>query len=499
MYIIDNDLLSIQEARILIENAREAQKLLSTFPQEKLDAIVEAMAAAVKSQGKELAILAQEETDYGRWQDKELMIRFISEAVPTKLREIKCVGIIKEDPVNGTMEVGVPMGVIVALSPATTPVPTTLYKALIAIKSGNAIVFAPHPRAKRTIGRVIDLMIQAAEKSGLPAGALSYLSTVTPAGAQALMEHPDTALIINTGVSEMLKAAYRSRKPVIYGGNGHGPAFIEGSANIQQAVADIIASKTFDNGLNAGTEQAIVVDSCIATAVKQELQKKGAYFMTAEEAQRLATALFSSNGSLDPEMIGKSAEVLAKRAGFTIPEGTVLLIAEQQYVSDSNPYSREILCPVLAFYIEADWLHACEKCIELLLKEKLGHTLVIHSQDEGVIHQFALKKPVGRVLVNTPAAFGCIGATTNLFPALTLGSGSTGEGITSDNVSPSNLVYIRRVGYGVRAVEELFKEGTKEPKETMAHQGELEAYSPKTEAIELLHQLVATVLKEIRG
>lgn len=458
MNIIDNDLLSIQEARILAENAREAQKKLVAFPQKKLDEIVAHMAEKISSHVRELAIMSSEETDYGKWQDKLIKNRFICSNLPEKLRDMRCVGIIHEDPVNKTMDIGVPIGVIVALCPATNPVSTTIYKTLIAIKSGNAIIFSPHPRAINTIGKTIDLLLEAALECGLPEGALSYLHVVTPGGTKELMNHNGTSLIMNTGVPGMLKAAMNSGKPVIYGGAGNGPAFIERTADIKAAVSDIILSKTFDNGVVSAAEQSVVVDRCIADEVKHEFQNKGAYFMSEEEAKKLGDLFFCPDGSADPQMVGKTAKALAKRAGLSVPEDTVLLISEQKYVNDTNPYAKEKLCPVLAFFVEDDWMHACEKCIELLITEMSGHTLVIHSRDEEVIRQFALKKPVGRVLVNTPAIFGSMGATTNLFPAMTLGSGSAGTGITSDNVSPMNLVYIRKVGYGVRKAEEITKE-----------------------------------------
>jgi acetaldehyde dehydrogenase (acetylating) len=496
MNIIDNDLLSIQESRILAENAREAQKTLATFPQEKLDEIVERMAEEIEKYASELAMMSSDETDYGRWQDKCIKNRFACKYLRTRLKNMRCVGIINEDKHNKTMDVGVPMGVIVALCPATSPVSTTIYKTLIAIKSGNAIIFSPHPRAKKTICRTLDILIRAAEGYGLPEGSLTYLHTVTPSGTVELMNHKETSLIMNTGVPGMLKPAYKSGKPVIYGGNGNGPAFIERTADIKQAVRDIIASKTFDNGIVSAAEQSIVVDSCIAAEVKRELQNNGAYFMTELEAQKLGSLLYLSDGSADAEMVGKSAQQLANRAGIVVPDATTVLISEQKYVSDTNPYSKEKFCPVLAYYIEDDWMHACEKCIELLLSERHGHTLVIHSRDEDVIRQFALKKPVGRVLVNTPAVFGSMGATTNLFPALTLGSGSAGEGMTSDNVSPMNLIYVRKVGYGVRKTEEIISGALAEEATSMCGSAQQEAYSP--ENIEMLQRILQKAIENLK-
>lgn len=457
MKIIDNDLLSIQESRILIENASEAQKTLASFSQEKLDEIVERIAEEISKHCYELAFMSHEETGYGKCQDKYIKNKLICKYLPEKLRGMKCVGIISEDKENKTMNVGVPVGVIVALIPSTSPVSTTIYNTLIAIKSSNSIVFSPHPRAKNTISKVLDIIIKVAEGYGLPSGAISYLHTTTIPGTIALMNHNETALIINTGVPKMLNIAYKSGKSVIYGGNGSGPAFIERSANIKQAVIDIIKSRSFDNGILPGSEQFIVVDSCVASDVKIQMEKHGAYFMSEEESVKLTSILFLRDGSLDSQMIGKSAIELAKKAGFIIPSNTLILVSKQKYVLNNSLYLKENMSPVLFYYIEDDWMNACEKCIELLLSERNGHTLVIHSNNEEVIKHFILKKPVGRVLINTPSVFGSIGITTNLFPALTLGSSSSGKGITSDNVSPMNLIYVRKVGYGVRCVDELDK------------------------------------------
>lgn len=453
MAIIDNDLLSIQEARILAENALEAHKIVSAFPQEKLDEIVECVADAVEKHAEALAVMSHEETDCGRWQDKFVKNRFVCGHARRRLKGMRCVGVIGEDRENRMMDIGVPVGVIVALCPATSPVSTAIYTTLIALKSGNAVIFSPHPRARKSIGTALDIMIEAAEAKGLPAGALAYLHTVTPSGTVELMAHKGTSLILNTGVPGLLAAAYGAGKPVIYGGTGNGPAFIERTADIRQAVSDIVTSKTFDHGIVSSAEQSVVVDGCVAAEVKLELKRHGAYFMTEEESRKFASLYFYPNGKVNSALVGVSALKLAQRAGFTVPEDARVLIAERRYVSDTDPFSREMLCPVLTFYVEADWLHACEKCIELLLSERNGHTLVIHSNDDEVVRQFALKKPVGRLLVNTPATFGGMGATTNLFPSMILGSGSAGQGITSDNVSPLNLIYTRKVGYGVRKME----------------------------------------------
>ena len=455
MNIIDNDLLSIREARILAERAKEAQLVLATYTQEQLDIIVEAMIREIKKHIKQLAVLSCEETDYGRWQDKYLKNKFVCEYIIKHIKDMKCVGVIDYDKERSIVDIGIPVGVIAAICPVTSPVSTTIYKAVIAIKSGNAMIFSPHPRAKNVMHKTLDILIKAAEESGLPSGALSYMSTISKVGTCELMSHSCVSLIMNTGINKLLEMSYKSGKPLIYGGVGSGPAFIERTADIDKAVNDIIDSKTFDYGILSAAEQSVVVDKVIENKVREAFIKNGAYFMNEDEEKRLGELLYNQDGSLNHHLVGKSASFLAEKAGFSVDDNIKLLISLQKYVSETNPYSKEKLCPVIAYYIEDDWRVACEKCIELLISEGKGHTLVIHSKDPWVIEQFALKKPVGRILVNTPATYGSMGATTNIFPAMTLGSGSAGTGITSDNVSPKNLIYVRKVGYGVRTIDEV--------------------------------------------
>ena len=468
--IADKDLISIQYARILAENAYEAQKKLAAFSQEQLDCLVECVASEVEKHIDSLAEMSYEETDFGNRQDKLFKNRFVCNQVLQQLKGMRCVGVISEDKQNQITNIGVPVGVIVALCPVTSPVSTTIFKTLIALKSGNAVIFAPHPRAIKSISRVMDIMIRAAEEHGLPEGCLSYLNTVTKSGTLELMNHPTTSMVMITGVPSMFHAARCVGKPIIYGGTGNGPVFIERTADIQQAVKDVIQSKTFDNGIASSAEQSIVVDSCIAEEVKRALRENGAYFMSQDESLKLAELFFYADGRRKKDMVGKPAQFLACRAGISVSDDTRLLIAERSHVVDLDPYSRELLSPVMAFYVEDDWMHACEKCIELLLHERNAHSLTIHSRDEEVIRQFALKKPVGRLLVNTPAAFGGMGITTNLFPSMTLGSSTAGYGITADNVSPLNLVYTRKVGYGVRQFTETVQCRGSEPADLQALQ-----------------------------
>ncbi len=493
--IIDNDLVSIQEARILAENAGNAQVELAAFSQERLDTIVECLADGVESHLRSLAMMSHEETDYGRWQDKFTKNSFVCKYVRQQLRGMRCVGFIHHNPKEGFCEVGVPVGVIASLCPSTSPVSTTLHNVLIALKSGNAIVFSPHPKARKVIGTLLDILIEIGTQCGLPDGAISYLHTVAKGGTTELMQHPAVSLILNTGVPGLLQAAYATGKSVIYGGAGNGPVFIERTADIAKAAQDIVASKSFDNGLLPSAEQSVVVDAPVARDVRRCLEQCGAYFMSDSESKKLAALFFEEEGDrVVRKMIGTSAVNLARMAGFPVPETTRLLIAERKYVTEQDTFLKLRYCPVLAFYIEEDWMNACEKCIELLLSEKNGHSLVIHSKDENVISQFALKKPVARVLVNTPASLGGIGMTTPLFPSMTLGSGVSGKGITSDNVSPMNLVYIRRVGYGVRNLETARQ---------LVEEAELQKDAMKSQKnsdidnMRLLHQILKQAIEEM--
>ena len=448
--IADNDLLSMQYARILAENAKEAQKKLALFPQEKLDHIVESIACEMEKHAAELASMSCEETGYGTAQSKEEKNLFVCRNVKEALRGMRCVGPLHEDRQGSIQDVGIALGVIAAVCPSTSPVSTALCKALMAVKSGNAIVFSLHPRALRTMSRTLDLVIAAATKAGLPEHCISYLSLPTRKGTAELMQHPAVSLILLTGVVDLLDIATASGKPLICCGTGNGPAFIERTADIRQAVADIILSKTFDYGIAPSAEQCVVVDAPVAEEVRRAFMDQGAYFMTEQEVRMLAERLFYHDGRHRPDMVGIDAPTLARRAGFEVPAGTKVLVAERRYVSDTDAYNRELLAPILPWYVEDDWRLACEKCIELLLFDREGHTLTIHSRDAEVIRQFILKKPVARVLVNTPAALGGMGMTTELFPSMMLGSGLSGRGLTTDNVSPMNLIYVRRVGYPVR-------------------------------------------------
>jgi len=444
----DKDLAARQEARILCHAAETAQKTLSGFSQEKLDKIVEAVAKAFSAASVELAELAVSETGFGNVDDKITKNRFASETVAKRIREMKCVGVLKEDVQEKLWEVGVPVGVIAAIVPSTNPTSTVCYKALIALKAGNTIVFSPHPKAVSCTLRAAKIVAAAAEKAGAPAGAVGCLSLASMAGCQELMAAPQVKLILATGGPGMVKAAYSSGKPAIGVGAGNGPAYIHHTADVKAALTCILKSKTFDNGTVCASEQSIIMEKGMEEAVKKAARSMGFYFMNPEEAGRLAKLLFRPTGALNPEIVGKDALKLAQMAHISVPSDTKILVAREEQAGPNYPYSMEKLCPVLAFYVMENEDAVLRKVIEVLEHEGAGHTFAMHAEDRNVVEKFALKVPVSRFLVNTPAALGGIGAATNLFPALTLGCGAVGGSSSSNNIGPMDLTNIRRVAWG---------------------------------------------------
>jgi len=453
----DKDLAARQEARLLCRQAEKAQHILADMSQQQLDAIVEAVAKAFSASALELAELAVRETGFGNVEDKIEKNRFASQTVAAAVRDMKTVGVLKEDAGEKLWEVGVPVGVIAAIVPSTNPTSTVCYKAIIALKAGNAIVFSPHPKALECTLKAARIVAAAAEKAGAPAGSVSCLSLASMAGCQELMAVEQVKLILATGGPGMVRAAYSSGKPAIGVGAGNGPAYIHNSADIPHAISCIAKSKSFDYGTICASEQSIIVEKSMEEAVRSEAKRQEFYFMDTQEAGCLAKLLFKPNGALNPEIVGKKAEKLAEMAGFSVPRGTRILVAREQEAGPTRPYSMEKLCPVLAFFVMDSEDAVLQKAIEVLRHEGSGHTFAIHAKDEKVVRKFSLKIPVSRFLVNTPAALGGIGASTKLFPALTLGCGAVGGSSTSNNISPLDLINIRRVAWGT-------EEKTEKPK-----------------------------------
>ena len=445
---LDKDLQARQEARDMALRAETAQKTLAAMPQEKLDGMVEAVAKAFHEKAYELAQLAVRETGFGNAEDKTTKNQFASKTVAEAVRGMKTVGVLKGGAGDKLWEIGVPMGVIAAIVPSTNPTSTVCYKALIALKAGCSIVFSPHPKAIECTMQAAKLVARAAEMAGAPAGSVNCLTIPSLEGCRELMSAPQTRLILATGGPAMVKAAYSSGKPAIGVGAGNGPVYIHHSADVDKALACILRSKTFDYGTVCASEQSIIVEKDMEQQVRQKAAEKGFYFMDKTQAGQLAKLLFKPNGTLNPQIVGQPATRLAEMAGFQVPRDTKILVAREQEAGPTRPYSMEKLCPVLAFFVMDSEDAVLEKAIEVLIHEGSGHTFAMHAADEKVVQKFALQIPVSRFLVNTPAALGGIGATTPLFPALTLGCGAVGGSSSSNNISPLDLINIRRVAWG---------------------------------------------------
>lgn len=444
---LDKDLAARQEARTLAAAAQTAQQSLAQMPQEKLDAIVEAIAKAFEAESVMLADLAVRETGFGNVDDKVTKNRFASRTLAQAIRGMKTVGLLSENPRDKLWEIGVPVGVIAAIVPSTNPTSTVCYKAMIALKAGNSIVFSPHPKALSCTRKAAEIVARAAEQAGAPKGSVACLSIPSLQGCQELMQAKQVNLILATGGPAMVKSAYSSGKPAIGVGAGNGPAYIHHSADVAKALACIARSKTFDNGTVCASEQSIIVEKPMEDKVRREGEKQGFFFMDGEQAGKLGRLLFRPNGTLNPDIVGRSAGKLAEMAGFSVPQGTKVLVAREEEAGPSRPYSMEKLCPVLAFYVMENEDAVLNMCIKILVHEGSGHTFAMHAEDREVIRRFAEKIPVSRFLVNTPAALGGIGATTGLFPALTLGCGAVGGSSSSNNISPMDLINIRRVAW----------------------------------------------------
>ena len=446
----DRDLTSISEARTLVRRAREAAPALAELSQEQIDAIVDAMAAAVTPQAEALARLAHEETGYGNVPDKIQKNLFASERIYQFIRPMKTVGVIRRLDDRKVIEIAEPFGVVAAIVPSTNPTSTAIYKILIAIKARCPIVISPHPAATRCITRAAEIMQDAARRAGAPDGSISWMSTVTLEGTQELMKARETAVILATGGMGLVRAAYSAGKPAYGVGPGNAPAYIESTADVAKAVRDIVTGKTFDNGLLCSSENSVVCDDVLVEEVKRQFVANGAHFLSPAEIDVLGRLLVTPQRLPNPKLVGRPATFIAQQAGIEVPPHTRVLIAELSGVGRDFPLSIEKLCPVLSFYVVRDWREGCERCKQILRYGGMGHTMGIHSRNDDVILQFGLRKPAFRIVVNTPTTLGSIGLTTGLDPSMTLGCGGYGGNITSDNISPRHLLNIKRLAYETR-------------------------------------------------
>jgi acetaldehyde dehydrogenase (acetylating) len=459
----DKDLQSVQQARDLVEAAHRAQTQLARFDQGKIDRACEAMAQAALREAARLGAMATEETGYGIPDDKREKNRFAAEDVWNYFKGLRTVGVINET--QDVMEIASPRGVVAGIIPSTNPTSTAIFKILIAIKSRNAIVLSPHPSAAKCINETARVMREAGVKEGLPAEAVGCMTTTSIEGTEALMKHKLTAVILATGGIGLVRAAYSSGKPAFGVGPGNVPVFVERTADVPLAVQNILTGKCFDNGTICASEQAVVVDAPVAAAVRRELEAQGAHFLSPAEADLLAKVVATGQRTLNPAIVGRNVEVIAQMAGVTLPPGTRCMVAEVGGVGREHPLSMEKLSPILAFYVEDGLERGAARCFEVLSYGGMGHTAGIHTRSRDVARAFGTEMPASRVVVNTPTTHGAIGFSTALPPSMTLGCGSWGGNVTSDNISPWHLMDIKRVAFETRAV----------PSKRPARRGEAEA------------------------
>jgi acetaldehyde dehydrogenase (acetylating) len=449
---LDADLQAIQQVRNFLHEAKAAQKKLEKMTQSQIDEIVGAMARAAEAEAERLGMLAVEETGYGKPADKKAKNLFVAKDVYQAIKGMQTVGIISKDETLKVWEIAQPFGIVAAIIPSTNPTSTVIFKCLISLKARNAIIISPHPSALRCSQETAKVMREAAERAGAPAGLIHCIDGPSIEASNELMRHKLTDVILATGGTAMVKAAYSSGKPAYGVGPGNVPVYVHRSANLGQAARLILQSKTFDYGTICASEQAIVVDKAVKQQLVEELERQGAHFLNEQEKQKISSIIMIGKG-LNPKIVGKSPQVLAGMAGVSVPEEARVLIAEENNVGLEHPFSVEKLTPLLAMYTVNDWQEGCSRCIELLELGGLGHTLGIHCEEMPIIEAFGLEKPASRIVVNTGTTFGGIGATTGIMPSMTLGCGSFGNNITSDNIGPQHLMNIKRVAFGIREMQ----------------------------------------------
>ena len=448
MQNIDYDLRSVQEVRDLARLGQIATEKIANYTEDQVDRIIRNMVRVAEENAVSLAQMAVEETGFGKVEDKTYKNHMASTLLYDAIKDMKTIGIINEDPIARTMDVADPVGLLMGIVPSTNPTSTAIFKSIIAIKSRNAIVFSPHPSAAKCTLKAATLMRDAAVEAGAPENIIGCISMPSMPATDELMHSNEVKMIIATGGPGMVKASYSAGKPALGVGAGNSPAYIERTANVQQAVTNILASKTFDYGTICASEQSIICEECNKDAVIAELKKQGAYFMTPEETEKVCKLLFKNGHAMNAKFVGRSPLRIASAAGISVPENTTVLIGPQGGVGDAYPLSYEKLTSVLAFYVVNDWHEACELSIELL-QNGIGHTMSLHTENKNIVLEFT-KKPASRILVNTGSSMGGTGGSTGLIPSFTLGCGTWGGSSVSENVSPMHLINIKKVAYGIK-------------------------------------------------
>ncbi|NHA36235.1 bifunctional acetaldehyde-CoA/alcohol dehydrogenase [Staphylococcus schleiferi] len=432
---------------LLAQNGQAALEGLSKKSQAEIDHIVHEMSMAAVDQHMALARHACEETGRGVYEDKAIKNLYASEYIWNSIKDDQTVGIIDQDDQRGLTYVAEPVGIICGVTPTTNPTSTTIFKAIIAIKTGNPIIFAFHPSAQQSSKAAAQVVLEAAIRAGAPEHCIQWIEHPSVEATKQLMNHESIALVLATGGSGMVKSAYSTGKPALGVGPGNVPAYVEKSAKIKRVVNDIIGSKTFDNGMICASEQAAIVDKDIYQEVKKEFEAHQCYFVKNNELKKLEAAVMKDDRSaVRPDIVGRPAVKIAEMAGIKVPEGTKMLIAELKGVGEDYPLSKEKLSPVLAMVKATSTEHAFDLCEAMLHLGGLGHTAVIHTEDEQLQEKFGLRMKACRILVNTPSSAGGIGDMYNeLIPSLTLGCGSYGKNSVSHNVSATDLINIKTI------------------------------------------------------
>ncbi len=447
---VDKDLVSQQEARDAVEKAHLAWATVARFDQTKIDRICEAMATAALAESARLGLMAHEETGFGKAEDKREKNRFAAEDVWNYFKDLKTVGVVRYN--GNIVEIASPRGVVAAIIPSTNPTSTAIFKIIISIKSRNTIVLSPHPSAARSIAETARVMREAGIKEGLPPDAVQCLTTSALEGTETLMKHKKTAVILATGGIGLVRAAYSSGKPAFGVGPGNVPSFIERSANVEKAVSDILTGTCFDNGTICASEQSVVCDAPIVGAVREQFKLQGGHFLNEAEAEKVAKVLLTDQRTLNAKIVGKSAEFIANLAGISIPSGTRCLLADCGGVGRDFPWSIEKLSPTLAFFVVDGIEAGANRCEEILQFGGMGHTAGMHTGTREAAIRYGQQMPASRVIINSPTTHGAIGFSTDLSPSMTLGCGSWGGNVTSDNVSPIHLMDIKRVAFETKPV-----------------------------------------------
>lgn len=430
----------------LLKRAKLAQEEFLKLSQEDINKIIKAMAMVAIDSHMQLAKLAVLETNRGIYEDKITKNMFASEYIYHKIKYDKTVGIIEENIEEDYKLVADPIGIIAGVTPVTNPTSTVMFKSLIAAKTRNVIVFGFHPSAQECSKRTAEIMYEAGIKAGAPKDFILWIEEPSIDATKFLMNHPDVSLILATGGRNMVKSAYSCGKPALGVGPGNTPCYFEKSCDLRRSVTDLILSKSFDNGMICASEQSVIVDKDISSDFEKMMKEYGCYFLNDSEKELLEKYMFDGVHNLNNEVVGQSPYYIAKKSGFIVPDATKVLVVKDEGVGDNYPFSQEKLCPVLSYYIVDNYKDGFEKSDKLIKYGGLGHTAVIHSNNDKIINEFSSVIKAGRIIVNSPASHGAIGDIYNTnMPSLTLGCGTFGGNSTTDNVSSVNLINVKRV------------------------------------------------------